>query len=129
VTIAFDDPVKAQMIPELMVARRAFPVAQDLFAGPVLRTAAPTARIGWFDTEVCAEMGAIAVVPAEGDLSDLVGEIVVVKRRMPNETRGSYVYVLARAAVLEDLCLSRRAFLNLAPLSSESIECSVEVIA
>lgn len=128
-TIAFDDPVQAQMMPELMIARRAFPTSQGLFAGPVLREADTAARIGWHDTEVCAETGAIAVVPAGGDLDNLVGEIVVVKRRLAREVRGVYVYVLARAAVIDDLSLSRRAFLHLGLLSSESLTCSVEVIA
>ena len=49
-TISFDDPIEAQVIPELMIARRAFPVTQELFAGPVLREANPSASIGWFDT-------------------------------------------------------------------------------
>lgn len=128
-TIAFDDPVEAQKMPELMVARRAFPVAQSIFGGAVLREAATVARVGWFDTEVCAETGAVAVVPPEGELADLVGEIVVVKRRLPREVRAAYVYVLARAATIDDLTLSRRAFLHLGLLSAEFLTCSVEVIA
>lgn len=128
-TISFDNPIEAQVIPELMIARRSFPTAQELFAGAVLREAASSAQIGWHDTDVCAETGAIAVVPDESELTDLVGEIIVVKRRLPAEIRGVYVYVLARAAVADDLSLSRRAFLHLGLLASESIECSVEVIA
>lgn len=129
-TITFDDPVVAQLMPELMIARRAFPVAQGLLEAPVLRTAAPAAAIGWHDTSVCTESGSIAVVPREGDLADLVGEILVVKRRLPTELRGVYVYVIGSAAeVIDDLSLSRRAFLHLAVLSTEALECSVEVIA
>lgn len=128
-TIAFDDPVEAQMIPELMIARRSFPTAQSLFEGPVLREATANAQIGWHDTEVCAETGAIALVPADGELTDLVGEIVVVKRRLPREIRSVYAYVLARAALADDLSLSRRAFLHLGPLAAEFLECSVEVVA
>lgn len=128
-TLSFDDPIEAQMMPELMIARRAFPVTQDLLSGPILREATDSAQVGWFDTEVCAEMGAIAVVSGEGDLAELVGEIIVVKRHLPREIRGAFVYVLARAAVLEDICLSRRAFLALGPLSSEALDCSVGVIA
>lgn len=128
-TISFDNPIEAQVIPELMIARRAFPVAQELFTGPILREANPSAMVGWFDTSVCAEGGAIAVVPVEGMLTELVGEIIVVKRRLPTEVRGVYVYVIGRAAIDEDLALSRRAFLRLGLLASESLDCSVEVIA
>jgi hypothetical protein len=128
-TIAFDDPVQAQMIPELMIARRAFPVAQELLAGAVLREASASAQIGWHDTTACAETGAIALVPPEGELTDLIGDTVVVKRHLATETRGVYVYVLARAAIPDALSLSRRAFLHLGPLASETIDCSVEVIA
>lgn len=128
-TIAFDNPVEAQMIPELMVARRAFPVAQELLAGPVLRKAAIAARIGWHNNDVCAETGPVAVVPAGGQLEELVGEVVVVKRRLPEAIRGVYVYVVGRSPVIDDLSLSRRAFLHLGLLASEFLECSVEVIA
>lgn len=127
--ISFDDPVKAQIIPELMIARRAFPVSQELFEGPVLREASSAAEVGWFDTEVCAETGAVAVVPPDGELADLVGELIVVKHRLPTQIRGVYVYVLGRAVVPEDLALSRRAFLHLGLLSSEFIECTVEVLS
>jgi hypothetical protein len=112
-----------------MIARRAFPVAQELLSGPVLRKAASSANVGWHDTEVCAETGAIAVVPSEGELVDLVGEIIVVKRHLPTEVRGAFVYVLARAAVPNDLSLSRRAFLHLGLLSGTALDCSVEVIS
>lgn len=128
-TISFDDPIQAQVIPELMIARRAFPVTQELFAGAVLRTSSTAAEVGWFDTSVCAEMGAIAVVPAEGELANLVGEIVVLKRRLPREVRNVFVYVIGRAPVIWDIALSRRCFLHLGMLASESIDCSVEVIA
>lgn len=128
-TIAFDNPITAQVIPELMIARRAFPVSQELFSGPVLREASPSAQIGWHDSEICAEAGAIAIVPEDGDLTELVGELVVVKHHLPAEIRGVFVYVLARGAVQGDLSLSRRAFLHLGLLSLEAIECTVEVLA
>lgn len=128
-TISFDDPVVAQTMPELMIARRAMPVAQELLAGAVLREAAIGAKVGWHDTTVCAETGAIAIVPSEGDLVDLVGEVIVVKYPTPSEIRGVYAYVLGRAPLVDDLSLSRRAFLELGLLSSEFLECSIEVIA
>lgn len=128
-TISFDDVLAAQAIPELMIARRAFPATQELFSRPVARVAASAAQIGWFDTEVCAEGGAVAVVAPDGPLADLVGEIVAVKLNLATEVRGVFVYVVGRAPVVEDLSLSRRAFLELAFLSTEALECSVEVLS
>ena len=127
--IEFTDPVEAQVIPELMIARRAFPKAQELFAGPVLREVDSAAQVGWHDTEV-TEAGALAVVPESGALSDLVGEVVVVKRDTPTAIRGIYVYVVGTVAQLpDDISLSRRAFFDLGLLSKEFLTCSVGVIA
>lgn len=129
-TIEFSDPVEAQTIEPLMAVRRAFPVSQQLLAGAVLREEAAAASVGWHNTDVCAEMGAVAVVPTEGDLSGLVGDIVVVKNATPLLTRGVYVYVIGSdPRIIDDISIGRRAFLDLAPLSTESLVCSVGVIA
>lgn len=128
-TIEFSDPVEAQVIPELMAARRAFPVSQQLLAGAVLREVSASASVGWHDTAVCAETGAIAVVPEEGMMAGLVGEIVVVKRSTPTLIRGVFVYVVGTASIIDDISISRRAFLDLGLLSNESLTCSVGVIA
>ena len=128
-TIEFNDPVKAQQDLELMASRRAFPVSQQLLAGPVQREASPAATVGWHNTDICAETGAIAVVPPEGILSGLVGDVIVVKRSTPTLIRGVFVYVVGTSGdLIDDLSLSRRAFLDLGLLSSERLTCSVGVI-
>lgn len=128
--IDFSDPVAAQVLPELMAVRRAFPVSQDLLAGPTERQVSDGASIGWHDTEVCTELGAVAVVPPEGEFSGLVGDVLVVKHVTPTVIRGVYVYVVGTSAeIVDDLSLGRRAFLALALLSSESLTCSVGVVA
>jgi hypothetical protein len=128
--IEFSNPVEAQIIPELMAVRRAFPVSQQLLAGPVLREASTAARIGWHDTDVCAEMGAVAVVPDSGEFSSLVGDVIVVKRSTPTLMRGVFVYVVGSSTeIIDDISLGRRAFLALGLLSDEALTCSVGVIA
>lgn len=125
------DPLAAQRDTELMMSRRAFPVAQDAFAGPVLREVSAAAAVGWYYTDLHREIGSIALVRENGPHVDLVGEIVKVTRTMATETRVVYAYVYATAPILEewDLALSRRAFLGLGILANEQLDCRVEVIA
>lgn len=129
-TIEFSNPVEAQVIPELMAVRRAFPVSQQLLAGPILREVSTASLVGWHDTDVCAEMGAVAVVPETGEFSSLVGDVLVVKRSTPALMRGVFVYVAGSSAeIIDDISLGRRAFLSLGLLSDEALTCSVGIIA
>ena len=123
------DLMEAQNTPELMLARRAFPTAQRLLRGGILREASPAAEIGWHGTEVTPELGSVAVVNSSGPLLELVGEVVVVKRIMPTELRSVFAYVIGSAPLVDDLSLSRRPFMALGYLANESLICSVEVIA
>jgi hypothetical protein len=113
----------------LMMSRRAFPVAQAAFEGAVLRTAAANAVIGFHGSDTSAETGAVALVREDGDHVDLVGEIVRVSRRLSGETRTVLVYVFGTGPILDDLSLTRRGFMGLGILAAETLECSIEVIA
>jgi hypothetical protein len=117
---------------ELMLARRAFPVAQEGLAGGTSRVAAPSAAVGWHSSSVSPETGAVALVRADGALADLVGEIIRVHYLAPGRDRSVYVYVLGSSARLEeslDLSLSRRSFLALEGLYAEEISAVIEVVA
>lgn len=113
----------------LMMSRRAFPTAQEAFEGAVLRTAAASAMVGFHGSDTSPETGAVALVREDGDYVDLVGEIVRVSRRLSGGTRSALVYVVGTGPILDDLSLSRRAFMALGILASETLECSIEVIA
>lgn len=127
--IDFSDPTEAQIIPELMAARRAFPKSQELLAGPTLREVDAAAQVGWHGTDVCTELGAVAVVPPEAELSDLVGEVLVVKYTTTTITRGVYVYCVGTSAIIDDISIGRRAFFELGLLSHGVLTCSVGVVA
>jgi hypothetical protein len=123
------DPLTAQTDIDLMMARRAFAVAQENFAGAVLSTAALVADVGWHGTDLHPEAGSVGLVREDGDYVDLVGEIIKVSRVLTIETRVVYAYVVGTAGIIDDLSLSRRTFLGLGPLSNEQLVCTVEVIA
>jgi expansin (peptidoglycan-binding protein) len=120
---------KDQLDLDLMKSRRVFAVAQEAFAGAVLRVAAADATIGWHSTDLHPETGSVALVREDGDFADLVGEVISVTRRLPTETRVVYAYVLGTASILDDLSLARRAFMGLGILTNEQLSCSIEVIA
>ena len=91
-----------QLDSDLMISRRAFAVAQEAFSGSVLRVAAEEAQIGWHSTDTHPETGSVALVREDGDLVDLVGEVVRVERRLNAETRVVYAYVYATGTILDD---------------------------
>jgi len=114
---------------DLMHSRRAFPVAQALLSGAVLRLAASEASIGWHGTEVSPETGSVALVREDGPFVELVGEIVRLERRVGIHDRAVYAYVYGTGPILDDLSLARRTFMGLGILANENVSASIEVIA
>lgn len=114
---------------DLMHSRRAFPVAQTLLSGPVLRVAASEATIGWHNTEVSPETGSVALVREDGPFVELVGEIVKIERRVGVHDRIVYAYVFATGPIIDDMSLARRAFMGLGILANANVGASIEVIA
>lgn len=110
--------------PEFLVAQRAFPMAQELLAGVALRTLGRV-EVGWHDTRVHPSVGAFAVVADNGNLTDLIGEILRVSRG----TREVFVYCVGARAVPVRLSLARRAFFGLGLLAHETLPCVVEVVS
>jgi len=127
--MSFIDFLAAQADLDLQMARRAFPVAQAAFDGPVHDLAAEAADVGWHDTSTNPETGSIALVREDSELVELVGDIVKISRAMPTETRVVFAYVLGTASIVDDLSLARRPFMGLGILANETLSCKIETIA
>lgn len=110
--------------PEVLIGRRAFAEAQALFDGERIAVVGRVA-VGWHDTAVQPETGSFAVVRVGGPHTGLLGEVI----RVTRGDRSVLAYVLGSAGVPTDISLARRAFFALGLLASESLDCSVEVVA
>lgn len=110
----------------LLDSRRAFAMAQQLLAGQIDDAGAVTLDVGWHETTVDPELGAVAVVQDGAGLDDWIGETLRVTSQVHTD-RSIFVYVLGSRGVPTGLSLSRRAFLALGLLSLSSLTCSIEV--
>lgn len=110
---------------EILDARRAFATAQQLLAGGLDRRLPDTIAVGWYDTTVSPETGSFALVRRGGPYEDLIGDIL----RVSANDRSAFVYVLDAAGLPTDIAIARRAFLALARLATETLDCIVEVIS
>jgi hypothetical protein len=112
---------------DLMLSRRALSVSQAAWEGEARAVEAVSAKVGWHGSQTHKETGAIALVPLEGPLSSLVGEIVRVTRLGGSPApRSVLLYVYTRIDTDFDLTITRRAFQELGLLANESIEARVE---
>ncbi|MCA1571259.1 MAG: hypothetical protein LC798_13250 [Chloroflexi bacterium] len=112
--------------PEVLWARRAFPMAQELLVGVAHRMVSSSLETGWHDTRAHPERGAFAVVQRGSEYEELLGEVLIVTY---GERTPVYVYCANTADVPRPLSLYRRAYLGLTRLSREPIDCIVEVRA
>lgn len=111
--------------PEVLWGRRAFAQAQALLGGVSEPRFSDFIEIGWYDTDVHPESGSFAVVRQGGPYTDLVGEVLAIKRG----TRPTvFAYCVGARAVPNDLALQRRAFLAVAGLATETVDVVVEVV-
>ncbi len=110
--------------PEVLVGRRAFPMAQSLLAGTPADRAPRLVKAGWFGTEVEREQGSFALVRDGAGLDDLVGEVL----KLSAGEKVVFVYVLGVRGIPTDIALARRAFLSMGRLSLESIDAIYEVV-
>jgi hypothetical protein len=110
-------------------ARRGFPSAQQQIGstGPE-RGTRQRAVCGWHGTWVDEEpQGAsFAIVQRDGDLADLVGERVKVS--LGDRHIYAYVHRDADLDSGDEISLSRRLFIGLAPLATESLDVRVETL-
>ena len=112
-----------------MLAARYGPVDADR----ALRTVADahstrTATCGWHGELFDPERGNFAIVREDGPLADLLGQRIVVRQRFDTARHDVVVYVHRAADVLEDLSLTRRAFMALAGAWHDELAVEVEVM-
>jgi hypothetical protein len=84
--------------------------------------------LGWHGLRTDPERGAVALVQQGGALTDLVGERI--RLRDPLTHREIFVFVNDEMVLAEDedLSVTRRLFLALAPLWRTSVDVRVEVM-
>lgn len=128
--VSLFEPWVEPAVDDLELTRLPFGLAQaSLGATGVLRATRTAAVAGWHGTFLDPEHGAVAIVRSDGPLAELVGERVRVSTR--DGRRSVAVYVndeqdFPDELAAEDLSLSRRAFLALAPWCTEALEVTVE---
>lgn len=111
--------------PEILIGRRAWNKSQQLLnvGGPVLF--ARNEAVGWYGDSVDENVGAFAMVRTESALTDLVGEVLQIKRGRV----AVYVYCVGESdALIEDLAVSRRAFMPLGLLSLDNVTADISVM-
>ena len=91
--------------------------------------AVPVATCGWHGTNFDPNRGAYAVVREDGPLGDLVGErLRLTYFPEPSLARSVVVYAITLGQPMEDISLSRRAFMGLAPLAAGRVSVVVDVL-
>lgn len=94
------------------------------FGGPVPRSAR-AATVGWHGTDWDPMTPAFAIVNPAGPMADLVGERLKVTYRR----KSVYVFCHDESNVIEDLSLTKRAFIDLAAPAMEELHATIEVMA
>lgn len=128
-------PMPPPAVDDDALARLPWDVAQRILGatGP-LRESRVVAIAGWHGTVLDEETGAFAIVRSDGPLADRVGERVRVSRRVGTLERAVVLTIHNELAfpdelVDEAISLTRRAFLELAPWATDSLEVIVETLA
>lgn len=111
---------------DLQLSRRALSISQEAWEAEARALVAVSAQIGWHGSKTHKETGAVALVPLEGEFSDLVGDIIRVTRLGNGPQRSVIVYVVGRVDTELDLSIARRPFQELGLLANESIAARVE---
>jgi hypothetical protein len=126
-TSAVWDPTKPEA-DDLHYSRYAHATAQAVFRKSTPdHTTQRFATCEWYGGRLSEEQGSNALVRSEGPLAELVGERLMVT----NPATGANVAVYCHAEnsqVVTDLSLSRRAFMEVAYLSTEQLDVIVEVL-
>lgn len=113
---------------ELEIAHLGFTSSQRFFVGSTEKVYA--GACGWHGRSFDNERGAVAVVRTDGPFADLVGErLRLTHFHDPAVPRSLTVYVHNEGPTVEDLSLPRMMFVRLAPLHSNFVNVSVEVLA
>lgn len=122
-------------MPDDYLARLPWDQAQiALGMGGEISASRVPATAGWHGASIDPETGAFCIVRSDGPLASLVGERLRVTYRQGTLARQVVVFChdlqdFGEQASDEDLSLTRRAMLALAPLALDSITVDVAVMA
>lgn len=122
-------------VPDAYLARLPWDSAQQaLGAGGTISTSKQAAAAGWHGPSTDPELGAFCIVRTDGPLANLVGERLRVTYRTGTRARSVVVYChdeldFGEDGADEDLSLTRRAMLALAPLALDLVPVEVEVMS
>jgi hypothetical protein len=135
VCAALFEPWVTPLVQDVELARLPWVLAQRVLGatGPATRTPR-AATCGWHGAKTDPEVGAFCIVRSDGPFADLVGERVRVTYRVGTNERTVALYChdeqsFPPEAAMEDLSLTKRAFLALAPLSRDWLPVSLQVLA
>lgn len=130
IIVSLFEPWTDPAVDDLALSRLPFDLAQaSLGATGVLSVTRTAAVAGWHGAFVDAERGSVAIVRSNGPLATLVGERVKVATRDGQRSVAVFVHDeqdFPFELAAEDLSLSRRAFLALAPWSTDDLDVIVE---
>lgn len=116
-------------VDDLHIARYPFGYAQEVLRlEPPLEGTASVGQVTWHGTVLNPERGSVALVQRDGRYTDLIGERVLLTNF---NGRSVAAYVLNEAGLGEgdDLSVTRRLFMQLAPLATEALNCKIEVLS
>lgn len=111
-----------------------FEVTQRVFRGGVIRGSQLATAAGWYGRSFDETNGAHAIVRSDGPLADRVGERLRVSRRLDGVLRSVFVYVHDEREFpdeldVEQILLSRRAFLTLGNHGLDNMTVTVETLS
>jgi hypothetical protein len=128
----FASYVKAWALPpnvdDFYIARLPWEASQSVFGnGGVLALPIFHADVGWHGTDLDDEEGAFAIVQEGSVLEALIGERVRI--RTDQLSAGVvFAFVHNRYPIVDDISLTRRAFLELGFLAADNVRCVIEVM-
>jgi hypothetical protein len=116
-------------IDDIQIGRYPFEYAQSILGmDPPQDATSTVASCSWHGTLLNPERGSFALVQRDGRFAELIGERVKVSTFLGKSVNA---YVLGEAELDEedDISLTRRLFLELAPLSTDAINVRVAVLS
>ena len=112
-------------VTDMYLGRLPYVAAQNALAaqGVVLGTT-QAAGLGWHGTLTDVETGSFCLVQTDGTLADLVGE----RLRISVGGRSVCAYCIRTADIIEDISVTRHLFAQLAPLATDELAVTVEIM-
>lgn len=115
-------------IDDIQIARYPFSYAQRVLGEEPPMETSLVASLTWHGTVTSPERGSFALVQRDGRFTDLIGERVRVSTFLGRSVN-AYVLGVADLNEEDDLSVTRRLFLALAPLATDSLNVRVEILS